>query len=840
MPRTERKIMKDWEFALVPCKPRWIKSADYHLFDEDPAEDCIMPEGLRFKEVTLPHDWAVTAPFDKNMEQGGPQGFHDRWGVGWYRKNVEISEKKAGHRYFLEFGGVYENCVIWVNGTYVGRQRYGYSTFRLDVTEALVTGANHIVVKVDNSYAPVDRWYSGCGIYRTVKLVETEEKHLDTWDVVVTTEITGAICENAAPACVKVNVGQVCNVRGSLKCLGIAGVLGCDSVCAQEAGDVQQNNGETLQTESADGTLSIQVPCAKLWSVENPNLYELSLQLMDGERVADEISLRVGIREVQFDVKRGMFVNGQPVKLKGVCLHQEAGPVGVAMSKELWRERLTVLKEMGCNAIRPSHHTFAEEFLDLCDEMGFYVYEECFDKWTSGLYGRYFKNHWKSDVEAMVRRDRNRACIVIWGVGNEVENQAHRSMLEILKNLREHLRLFDTTRPVSCAMNPHFSREKVDLSQVKDIQAIVDEAGSTEIYDAVERAKRIQMIAEIVDIISCNYQEQWYELIHEMIPDKLILGTEVYQYFHGHYDQMQNFTEKNPSLVPLEHDYCIGSFIWTGYDYLGESMGYPAKGWSGAPIHTNNERRPSYYMLQSYWTKEPMVHFAVMDYSLMDEGVKEHWDIPIYVSHWEFPQFRKTLIPYMVASNCEEVAIYLNGKHFHLPKPADCPNGVITGFLPWQPGTVKVVGMIDGKEVCCQELVTPGPAVGLKFDTELVRLCGQSSEIVAEAENDGEIICAPELDAGYKMSLTVRAVDLENHPTIRESSKVRFRVEGPAKLFAVDNGDITTNEPYNDDFVHLFRGQASVMIELTGETGRVKVSAYGDGLRAGEALIVVK
>lgn len=809
MPRAERKIMNDWEFGLIPCKPRWIKAVDYGMFDADEPETCAVPEDLKFVPVTLPHDWAVNAPFNKQMEQGEPQGFRDRWGIGWYRKTLELAEKKQGYQYFLDFGGVYENCVVWVNGTYVGRQRYGYSSFKLDVTEALKAGANSIVVKVDNSYAPVDRWYSGCGIYRTVKLVEVEEKHLEPWDVVVNTEISGT------SARVKVDVGQRSVVWGFLREKGIVSANCRNGAGYGETRALQEVEPEFV-AKSEDGVLYFDVPNAKLWTAETPNLYELVLTLYEGEQVTDEIRMRIGIREVEFDASKGMLVNGNPVKLKGVCIHQEAGCEGVAVHSETWRERLANLKEMGCNAIRPSHHTFAEEFLDLCDEMGFYVYEECFDKWTSGLYGRYFKTHWKADVEAMVKRDRNRACIVIWGVGNEVENQAQKSMLEILKMLREHIRLFDTTRPVSCAMNPHFSREKVDLSQVKDIQKIVDEASSTEIFDAVERVERIKLIAEIVDIIACNYQEQWYDLIHEMIPDKLILGTEIYQYFHGAYDQMQNFTEKNPSLVPFEKEYCIGSFIWTGYDYLGESMGYPAKGWSGAPLHTNNERRPSYYILQSYWTKEPMVHFSVMDYSLMDEGVKEHWDIPIYVDHWEFPQFRKTLIPYMIATNCEEVAVYLNGKHFYLPKPAECSNGVITGFLPWQPGTLRVVGMNGGEEVCCHEVVTPGPAAGLKFDKELIKRRNE------------------------RILLTVRAVDLENHPCFRESCKVRFCVEGPAKLLAVDNGDITTNEPYDDDFVHLFRGSASVMVELTGEAGRVKVSAYGDGLRAGESIIVVE
>ena len=178
---------------------------------------------------------------------------------------------------------------------------------------------------------------------------------------------------------------------------------------------------------------------------------------------------------------------------------------------------------------------------------------------------------------------------------------------------------------------------------------------------------------------------------------------------------MQNFTNANPNLVPFEKDYCIGGMIWTGYDYLGESAGYPAKGWSGALLRTNNERRPGYYILQSYWSGKPMVHFSVMDYSLADEVVKEHWDSPPYADHWHFPQFRKALIPYIVASNCDEAELYLNGKRFVLPKPSDCPNRLITGFLPWQPGTVRVVGYRAGEAVCEHVTVTPGPTARLAF-----------------------------------------------------------------------------------------------------------------------------
>ena len=203
---------------------------------------------------------------------------------------------------------------------------------------------------------------------------------------------------------------------------------------------------------------------------------------------------------------------------------------------------------------------------------------------------------WQKDIKAMIERDRNRPSVVIWGVGNEVENQGQPSMLDILRKLTGYVHALDGTRPVSCAMNPHFKRESnVDIRGVSDIQKFVDEVSDTEIYDIEERVERICRIGEIVDIISCNYQEQWYPRIHGAMPDKLILGTEIYQYFCGHPEQMQNYTEENPSLVPLRYPWCIGGMIWTGIDYLGESMGYPSKGWSGSMIRTNGERRANYY-----------------------------------------------------------------------------------------------------------------------------------------------------------------------------------------------------------------------------------------------------
>lgn len=764
MPRLERKIMDGWEFSLNSCE-----------------------EG-DFRPVKLPHDWAITAPFDKNMEQGEAQGFRHRWGIGWYRRTYHVKEKRPGHRYCLDFGGIYENSTVWVNGKNAGGRKYGYSSFRLDITELVQQGENQILINVDNTCKPADRWYSGAGIYRTVKWIEVEDNHFEEENIIVRSSIDGTAAD------ILVTPG----IKGNIRAVLSLGKFSLEAV------------------EDEDGLL-FRLEDARLWSAESPNLYTLSLFLMDGQRIADYVTMKIGIRVIKMVQGKGMFVNGERVTLKGVCIHQDVGCRGIAARPELWRSRLENLKEMGCNTIRTAHHTFAPEFLDLCDEMGFYVYEECFDKWTGGLYGRYFKTEWKRDVEAMVKRDRNRACIFIWGVGNEVEHQAQDSMIKILEMLRNFVQSMDGTRPITYAMNPHFKREsKVDISKVKDIQQFVDEVDDTEIYGMEERLERIRRIASLVDVISCNYQEQWYEEIHKMIPEKLILGTETYEFFKGHREQMQNFTCENPQLVPVEKKYVIGSMIWTGIDYLGESMGYPAKGWSGAPIRTNGERRPAYYILQSYWSKKPMVHFSVLDYSLEDEGVKEHWDIPIYADHWHFPQFHKTVIPYMICSNCDEVKLLLNGKRLYLPRLEECPNRLITGFLPCIPGRVEAIGCIGGKEACRHVLLTPGPAVKMGFDQEAVTFRAEK---------------------GYEFLLTAGAQDEQGNPYFREGAKVRFRIEGPAEIAAVDNGSLMGNEPYEESFIHMYHGRASVLIRMTGEKGRISVYADVEGMKSGTAVI---
>ncbi len=777
MTRKETQIMKGWKFCIKNEEP---------LVEE-------------YNEVVLPHDWSISAPFSQTMPQARHLGFRERFDLGWYTRTLVLDEKCENRSYYLDFGGIFENSTIWLNGKEVGGNKYGYSSFSIDITEAIKSGENTILIKVDNTVGPADRWYSGCGIYRTVKFIAVNKNHFDERDIVVNTEI------NNKDAIVKVHTNKNEEVKAIIRQKGIAYKFAENKIV-----------GESVGKE----VITIDLKNIELWSAENPYLYELELQLFDGENILDSIKMNIGLREVIFKANEGMFVNGKPTKLMGVCLHQDVGSRGIAAKKEVWAERLKSLKEMGCNSVRAAHHTHSSEFMDLCDEMGFYVYEESFDKWTAGLYGRYFETEWQKDIDAMVKRDRNRPSVVIWGVGNEVENQAQDSMIPLLKMLYDYTKSIDDTRPITYAMNPHYKREsKRDLSLVDDIQQFVDFEDDTEIYNNKERIERICRIGEIVDIISCNYQEQWYDLIHEAMPDKLILGTEVYQFFRGSEHKFDNFSLENPSLIIEEQDYYIGSMIWSGYDYLGEALRYPAKGWCGAVIRTNGERRPSYYILQSYWSEEPMVHISVMDQYLQDEISREHWYLPKYADHWHFPQFNSSVIPYMIATNCDEVTLHLNNTTYYVKKPTECESRLITGYIPWEAGTVKVVGYKNGEAVCEHKLVTPSIAVKLEFD---------SINPVVPYEED------------YEMLLTVRAKDIEGNIYQRESAITRFIIEGDAEIIAVDNGNLMSNEPYTGDSIHMYHGVANVMIRLKGDSGRIKVMAVAEGMDIGEIVINLK
>lgn len=744
------------------------------LFCERDVEDGYKAEldDGTWERVEIPHDWAVRRGLKKDMEfdlewRFGPQaqGFLDRWGIGWYRKHLALPKKGDGKRYILTFDGVFERCKVFVNEVLLGEHRYGYSGFSLDVTDVINEGENLIAVRVDNSVTITDRWYSGCGIYRKVEFLEVPEHFLSIENVRLTTDYVDG----------KGSLDLRVDKKGMEVSAMVEGVF--DSVKLQ------------------DGHLKVENLNVQPWNAKEPNLYKLMISVP-----GQTLEISIGFRRVEFIPNTGMVVNGKPVKLKGVCLHHDAGCVGAAVTKPLLEKRLQVLKGMGCNAIRTSHNIPSEDMMDLCDRMGFYVLDECFDKWVSGGYSRFYEMDWEKDLSYLVLRDRNRPCVVMWSVGNEIENQGAGEMLDILKRLCDKVRNLDG-RPVTVAMSPHY-------------QSMEGQPVEEHVSDKVEAVKRI---GELVDVIGCNYQEQWYEAIHKEMPDKLILGTEVYLFFKGSYDHYFNYSTENPWMDVERNDYVIGGYLWAGVDYLGESMGYPSKGWAGALIKSNLVRKPISYLWESYWSEKPVVHISILDYTKKAEIVREPWSEMPLSDCWNYPMFSKIPMPYMIFSNCQEVRLSINGKYFDIPKPEGCVSRIISGFLPLETGTVLVEGMINGQVVCTHRLVTSKASERLAF---------------IDSQN------AP-LQLPAQLLFTVAAMDEDGNVNPRESGEVRFTVEGPCVIEGVDNGYLCNMEPYGSDRVHMNQGKASVVLRATGK-GKVVVHAFAEGLLGAEAQVAIK
>ncbi|MBQ9307573.1 MAG: glycoside hydrolase family 2 protein [Clostridia bacterium] len=740
-----------------------------------------VPDEQAYGPVTLPHDWIVTRTVTPDAPLTESQGFFVRGDVGWYALDLELPELEGAQEAVLHFGGVWENSTVFVNDVPVGGHRYGYTPFTVDITGSVHAGKNRILVRVDSTGAPADRWYSGAGIYRPVSLILRDRVHLETEAIQVVQSFA------ADGATLTILTGTDLPVRAVL----------------WDAEKQAVSEGE------GSGQITLNVSDPKRWCAKTPYLYDLTLALDTG----DAVSLHLGIREVRIGTD-GLYVNGQEEKLRGVCLHQDMGCRGIAATPGMWRDRLVHLKNMGVNALRLAHHMHSSEMLDLCDELGFYVYSECFDKWHSGLYGRYFAADWDTDLSAMILRDRNRPSVLIWGVGNEVENQGQASMLETLRMLVARAHALDSTRPVTVAMNPHFKRpgKKIDFSKVMDIQKIVDEVDEQEIEDVQERIDRIAGIAGEVDLLACNYQEQWFDEIHARLPEKVILSTEAYPFFMGHRDAMQNYVERIPAFVPEREKWNIGSFIWTGYDYLGESMGYPSKGWTGSLLRTDGSERIAADILRARWTEAPFVSIGIMDTVLGDEFAKPHWAVPAYLPLWDFPMLHQGALPYLLATNCERAEVLVNGRVFYAPAPN--ADGYITGFVPWLPGEIEVRGYIGDHLAARQVIRTPGKAARLK----LRPFSDRSVEV------------------GEELMLTAFLTDKEGNSTLRETPEINFSVQGPGVVCGVDNGNLMDPTPFGQSAIPAWLGSASCVVRRTGK-GKILVSACAQGMENSEYIL---
>jgi beta-galactosidase len=730
-----------------------------------------------WKRLDLPHDWVISRPFSRGPENGwtgqNMQGFFAWEGTAWYRKEFELPDA-ARKSVYIYFGGAYRNSTVFVNGTEAGGRACGYASFELDITGLVRPGKNCIAVRLDNGCEPPDRWYSGSGLYRNVYLRIVPQTHIKTWGVRITAQMAGVGAEITADVTV-VNRGKAA----------------AGAVCIRVAGPDNRTVTETRVpfnvAANAEITVGRQfsIPNPRLWSAENPNLYRAFVSLDGDAEGAVEVPL--GIRRIEIAARTGMTVNGEPVKLKGVCLHHDCGILGSAWHEAAWRRRLLTLKSLGCNAIRTSHNPPAEEFLDLCDELGFYVIGECFDKWKSGYYGAHFDADWQRDLEDFILRDRNHPAVFLWSIGNEVEGQGTEEMLRIQKMLASFVRALDS-RPVTCALEPHANPRSLVNAPVSQL---------------VERTKKL---AEDVDVLGLNYHEPLYGAYTAAI-DRPIVGTESYDYYSCSGTNFEDVIAKNPWRFVTENDNVIGQFVWAGIEYLGES-GWPAKGWAGAVLDICGFLKPSAYYRKSIWSDEPMVYLAIYDTGGKADYARGRWSFPQNASHLNFDHFRRKTVTAAVYTNCDQAELWINGKRFGRRSPADFENRIIEWTFEYAEGEVTVIGYRGGREAYSYTLKTAGAA----------------QRILLTPDTDS-------LAAGGIAQVEVTITDENGIPCPNEEVLIEFGLTGDGEILGACSPDITAPLGYRLPKVITAGGKALVIIRAGASGETLELTAYAEKLR---------
>ena len=654
-----------------------------------------------WRRVTLPHDWAVEHPFDVCWASG--TGYLPG-GTAWYRKHFTLADGDASRRMRLTFQGVYKHARIWINSNYLGEHAYGYTSFSFDISPFIRSGENIISVRVSHDDVADSRWYTGSGIDRHVFLTVTDPVAFRENGVFAVTE---SACEKQAVLRIRYDTSGADVVRFRLLA----------------------PSGKTVSEVSGSGeagTLRMTVRHPRCWSSADPYLYTLCGEAAKEGRPADLITFPFGIRTARFDAEQGFFLNGQPMKIRGVCVHHDAGCLGAAVPKTVWRHRLEKLRAMGCNALRTAHNPPDPDLLDLCDELGFLVMDEAFDEWE-GVKNKWWQGHnvyppkhfgygedfplWhEQDLRSMVERDRNHPCIILWSIGNEIDypNDPYVTPLfrEVLGNndankpLAE--RLYDARKPDAGRL-ASVARKLTDL-----VHRLDDSRPVTSALSFPELSNRTGF-ADALDLVGYNYREQLYEEDHSARPDRVIFGSE-------------NSHDPAAWLAVTDHDYIAGQFLWTGVDFLGECPGWPKRISQAGALDLRGKEKPLYAQRQALWTEAPMIRIAVSSGKAEDSGA---WGETF---RWEGVQGEAKRIA--CYTNQKEAELFLNGRSLGKKTLAREDGGRAVWITEYESGELeaRTAGAAD-------LLATPGAAAGIHIRADRRSLPADGMQVVQlEAE----------------------------------------------------------------------------------------------------------
>jgi len=734
----------------------------------------------------------IDAQFVKVIEDGdsiskfrtGRTGALPVFGVGWYRKVLPVNVSDKGKRVFVEFDGAMSLAKIYLNGVFIGEWPYGYTSFSFDLTDFIDFGQKNILaVRLENK-PESSRWYTGAGLYRNVRLVKTNQTYVKHWGTYITTPVISA--KNVTVK-IRTSVNTLPN-KGWVKLVT----------------EIQNNSGQNVNTQTdflkADSstltfnqTLNIKKPL--LWSTEQPNLYKAVSKVYVNNVLVDQYNSVFGCRSLGFDSNTGFCLNGKPLKMKGVCLHHDLGPLGAAVNYRATLRQLQMMKDMGANAIRTTHNPPSPEVLQICDSIGLLAIVEAFDEWkmekNKNGYHLYFDEWHERDLRSMIQRDRNHPSVIAWSIGNEVHEQEMPDGKEIAGELTAICHNEDPSRPTTAGFNNHNAAIKNGLS-------------------------------DVVDLVGFNYKPQDYKTKHQKYPGYKIFGSEtastvssrgVYKFpvkeikgvWHKDY-QVSAYDLEFPSWATTpdtefqaqdDNAFVFGEFVWTGFDYLGEPTPYnegtPAKSSYFGIVDLAGLKKDRFYLYQSKWSDTPVLHV---------------------LPHWNWSDRSGQKVPVYCYTNYPKAELFVNGKSMGV-KQKDKSAKYSRYRLMWNdvvytPGEIKVVAYNDSNVAVAEEVIkTAG-------DSYAVRMNVDRPEIRADGK-----------DLAF---VTVEIVDKAGNLCPLADQLLFFEVSGAGKLKALCNGNAVDQTSFSSNYMRVFNGKLVAVIESTDLAGQINLKAYGSNL----------
>jgi beta-galactosidase len=764
------------ERRITPLTEGWR----FTQTDPEQAETATFDDS-RWATVSVPHDWAIAGPFDLQARAGGAGGFLPT-GVAWYRNTLD-SKPAPGHRVFVELDGVMERGGVWINGHHLGYRPNGYVGLRYDITDFLKADkANVLAVRADTSAAPSSRWYTGSGVYRNVRLIETGDLHVEQGGAFISTP---TIARDKAVAKIQVDVTNsgASAASGGLEIV-ITGPDG-KTVAKRTVAPVPIGVSRT-QTLSAE----VDIPSPRLWDLADPSLYTAAIRVIgQNGKVSDDEVVSFGVRDAKFEANTGFWLNGRNIKLTGVALHADGGAVGGAVPLSVWRQRLTALKALGVNAIRTAHNPPSPEFLALADQMGFVVMDELFDQWnvakTPNDYHLFFGDWHKRDARDMLRRDRNHPSVVIWSAGNEIHDTAYPVQAKAaLKSLLDVMHATDPSRPVTMGLfRPN----------------VTGDYGNG--------------LADMLDVVGQNYRENELTAAHEANRSRKIVGTE-------------NSKTRGSWLAVRDYAPYAGMFLWTGIDYLGEAdrSGWPNIDNPAGLLDRTGALKIVGMQRASWWAEQPVLHVvrnaAPAAPPPSNDGAGPAPALPTMIAvatpqprvalfdDWTPADLKPHPETIEVYSNCASVEVSLNGRSLG-EKPLAANASPRQWNVSFVPGEVTATCRDPGVKLQ-DTLHTAGAPVRLELETEDDRV-GSTFDDVA--------------------FVRARVVDAKGVVVPSATNAITFAVSGAGRFVASDNGAPTDHTPFPSPIRQASNGKAVALVRGIGSTGALTVNATTPGLK---------